>query len=705
MSRPTTLIKDSTLYWTIRLYNDSQVLVDADSTPTVAVRKGPNSVADAVTVTKRSSTTGIYDCEYDPSGESEGDIFTIEESATVSSVTYENSWSFSVEEAAPANFDIMAINGSGEITTSNPASGGGSAHTAEDVRDLILAGDKTPITMAANKVSNVALVDTTTVNTDMRGTDGANTVTPNTVAPDNASIAAILADTNELQQNQGDWATATGFSTFDPASDTVANVTTVGSVTGAVTTDTASREASKATGFSTFDPSTDTVANVTNVAVCASNTDMVGTDNALLAADAPGNFDIMVIDGSGRVTTSNPASGGGSNHTAEDVRDLILAGDKTPIATSTGSVSNVVLVDTTTDLTNGGSGNNAGAATIYSYFTSGNRELPFQADTSGLSTFDASTDEVTTDSASRNASKATGFATPADVSNSQSVVVGAIDSLNDFNPSTDVVQNVDTVQTTVLNSDMRGTNGALLAGDVPANFNVMLIDSSGKVTTSNPASGGGSNHTAEDVRDLILAGDKTPIATATGSVSNVVLVDTTTDLTNQSGGGGDSKEDIYAYFTTGSRQDTFRADTNGLSTFNASTDQVVASNMRGTDGANTIAPANAAITNIQNVTDKLDTMLAFAGSAYQYTEEALENAPDSGGQSATPADIYSYFILQDLTPFQADVNGLATGSDVSASTNQILVIGGAGPWTTGSGEGGGTGGGSATTVSPELRAY
>lgn len=39
----------------------------------------------------------------------------------------------------------------------------------------------------------------------------------------------------------------------------------------------------------------------------------------------------------------------------------------------------------------------------------------FQADVSGLSTFDASSDEVATDAASRNASKATGFATPSDI--------------------------------------------------------------------------------------------------------------------------------------------------------------------------------------------------------------------------------------------------------------------------------------------------
>jgi hypothetical protein len=99
VSRPTTLLKDNTLYWVIRIYNDSQVLVDADSTPTVAVRKNGASVGDAVTVTKRSATTGIYDCSYNPASEVEGDQFTLEESATVSSQAYENSWSVVVEAA------------------------------------------------------------------------------------------------------------------------------------------------------------------------------------------------------------------------------------------------------------------------------------------------------------------------------------------------------------------------------------------------------------------------------------------------------------------------------------------------------------------------------------------------------------------------------------------------------------------------------
>ena len=45
------------------------------------------------------------------------------------------------------------------------------------------------------------------------------------------NVDEILLDTDELQQNQGDWLTATGFSTFDPSTDPIANVTLVDTCT------------------------------------------------------------------------------------------------------------------------------------------------------------------------------------------------------------------------------------------------------------------------------------------------------------------------------------------------------------------------------------------------------------------------------------------------------------------------------------------
>ncbi len=81
INRPSILIVGNVLNWVINTRNpDTQVLKDADSTPTVTVRKNGSSTSDTVTVTKRSATTGIYDCSYDPAGEIEGDSFQIRES-------------------------------------------------------------------------------------------------------------------------------------------------------------------------------------------------------------------------------------------------------------------------------------------------------------------------------------------------------------------------------------------------------------------------------------------------------------------------------------------------------------------------------------------------------------------------------------------------------------------------------------------------
>lgn len=89
---------------------------------------------------------------------------------------------------------------------------------------------------AADTVARVTLVDTTTANTDMVGTDNASThnaaavlaefgtgaaltalATQASVDLIDSAVATILVDTNELQTNQGNWLTATGFSTHDAA--------------------------------------------------------------------------------------------------------------------------------------------------------------------------------------------------------------------------------------------------------------------------------------------------------------------------------------------------------------------------------------------------------------------------------------------------------------------------------------------------------
>jgi len=100
--RPTILHVGGVLYWVIRTRDpDTQLLKDADATPTVVIVKNGSVTGDSVTINKRSATTGIYDCSYNPAGEVEGDDFTVEESAqvtgtTTAQATYSNSWAFGV---------------------------------------------------------------------------------------------------------------------------------------------------------------------------------------------------------------------------------------------------------------------------------------------------------------------------------------------------------------------------------------------------------------------------------------------------------------------------------------------------------------------------------------------------------------------------------------------------------------------------------
>jgi hypothetical protein len=127
--RPSVFQVGGTLYWVIQTRDpDTMVLKDADSTPTVAVRKNGSSVGDSVTVTKRSATTGIYDCSYNPASEVEGDSFTFEESATVtgtttSSATYTQAW----------NARVIAVErGTDSANTTTPPTAGAVADAVWD---------------------------------------------------------------------------------------------------------------------------------------------------------------------------------------------------------------------------------------------------------------------------------------------------------------------------------------------------------------------------------------------------------------------------------------------------------------------------------------------------------------------------------------------------------------------------------------------
>jgi hypothetical protein len=174
------------------------------------------------------------------------------------------------------------------------------------------------------------------------------------------------------------------------------------------------------------------------------------------------------------------------------------------------------------------------------------------------------------------------------------------------------VSNVTLVATTTTNSDMRGTDNALLASSAPTNFGSLSINGSGHISRVTLVDTTTTNTDMVDVSGLASSADLATVDTVVDAIKVVtdrldtaLVLDgavyqfTTNALENApsgGGGGGDSKEDIYTYFTSSSRQDTFKANVSGLSTFDASTDQVTASNMRGTDDALLAAntPANFA---------------------------------------------------------------------------------------------------------------
>lgn len=130
--RPSILHIGGTIYWTLFTRNpDTMVLKDADSTPTVAVRKNGASVGDSVTITKRSATTGIYDCSYNPAAEVEGDVFTLEESATVTGTT-----TAQATYVSSFNVRVLAVErGTDGANTTAPAT----PTDVTDARDAVLA--------------------------------------------------------------------------------------------------------------------------------------------------------------------------------------------------------------------------------------------------------------------------------------------------------------------------------------------------------------------------------------------------------------------------------------------------------------------------------------------------------------------------------------------------------------------------------------
>ena len=248
---------------------------------------------------------GSYVSEFTPSSTQAWVQFSFNLSAgsqTVALVRYQD------EDAASGVVYIDTISITNVASTSNykytsdalsetPSSGGGgldaagvrtaiglsSANLDTQLSDIPTVSEFNARTLAAADYFDAA---SDVVTTDTASRDASKATGFNTVAPDNASISAILADTNELQTNQGDWLTATGFATVNPDNAsitaikaktdqlvfTVANQVDANALTGGGGDDAATiysyftgsnrQDTFKATGFNTVAPDNASIANI-----------------------------------------------------------------------------------------------------------------------------------------------------------------------------------------------------------------------------------------------------------------------------------------------------------------------------------------------------------------------------------------------------------------------------------------------------------
>lgn len=347
------------------------------------------------------------------------------------------------------------------------------------------------ITTLSGAVVNVDTVDTCTTNTDMRGTDNALLAAS---APTNFSDLSITATTGQVTVGtnndksgysiSGTITTLDGLNNFDPANDTVANVTTT--------------------------------ANVTNGVTVSTNNDKTGYS---LSQAFPANFSSMVISGSGAVDSLTQ---GFLNTTLTETTAGRIAGNFDTFFENADVATTKVVDDVGTAISGGGEFTTTEKNQIryrlgmdgVTSVPSATPDLAQKSDITALNDFDPATQQVTINSTSvdsiwdeprtghttsgtfgfyldsqvsaagggsgltpqeiRDAMKLAPTAgTPAagsidehldDILTDTSTTIPAqITSLNNFDPANDVVARVTLVDTTTTNTDMRGTDNALLS--------------------------------------------------------------------------------------------------------------------------------------------------------------------------------------------------------------------------------------------------
>ena len=466
---------------------------------------------------------------------------------------------------------------------------------------------------------------------DERGTDNV-TSGGGSGGLDAAGVRAALGlSSANLDTQLGDLPTTSEFNArtlasadyFDFANDTV-------------TTDTASRDASKA----------DIAAIGTNVTAVKAKTDQMVFTNAneldVNAVTGGGGDDAATIytyfTASSREDSFKADLTGLNDISASDVYTHFTTGAnedafKADVTALAGVATNVTAVKAKTDqmvFTNaneldvnavtGGGGDDA--ATIYTYFTASSREDSFKADVAALSgvatnvtAVKAKTDQmVFTNANELDVNAVTGGTSPSDI-----YLYFTASSREDS-----------------FKADLTGLND-ISASDVYTHF-----------TT-------GANEDAFKADVAALAGVATNV-TAVKSKTDQMVFTNANELDVNAVTGGTSPSDIYLYFTASSREDSFKADLTELNDISASdvyTHFTTGANEDAFKADVTLLATESILSDVKAVTEKIDTALIANGSDFRFTVDSLANAPVSDNAAA----IYSYFAdasRPDL--FKADVS-------------------------------------------------
>jgi hypothetical protein len=229
------------------------------------------------------------------------------------------------------------------IFTKATAGVSGNSYISGVVNTIVAKTDQLTFTVANEVDSNSLTGGTSAAAIYSEFTSGSNAdafkaTGFNTVAPDNVSITAILADSNELQTNQGNWLTATGFNTVAPDNAsitaikgktdqltfTVANEVDSNSLTGGTSpaaiytefTSGSNADAFKATGFNTVVPD-----NASITLILADSNELQTNQGNWLTATGfatvnPDNASITLILADTNELQTNQGNWGGGDATA-----------------------------------------------------------------------------------------------------------------------------------------------------------------------------------------------------------------------------------------------------------------------------------------------------------------------------------------------------------------------------------------------------